>query len=215
MLRNLLDAPPYCRRVRSIYNDEMNPQAHKAEFREKKDEEVLKASFTYPYLFELIVERYEEAFLRKAKSIVFNEEAARDIVQDTFVKIYLYGRKFKPVEGAKFSSWAYKVLLNVCFHWYKKLKRENEFTSILDAEMEAVLPHDDRAEREQKLDRDYLLSMFSRLPETFARILRLYVVEDKDYKDIAKVEGVSEGAIKTRMHRAREMMRKISEDITY
>lgn len=193
----------------------MNPQAHKLQYREMKDEEILAASFKHPYLFELIVEKYEEAFIRKAKSIVFNEEAAQDIVQDTFVKIYLYGKKFKPVDGAKFSSWAYKVLINVCFQWYKKLKREKEFFSILDEDLEAVLPHDNREEQAQKLDRDYLESMFARLPETFARILRLYVTEGREYGDIAKVEGVSEGAIKTRMHRAREEMRKISKDITY
>ncbi|MDE1875131.1 MAG: RNA polymerase sigma factor [Patescibacteria group bacterium] len=197
----------------------MNPYQRKAEFQEKRDEDVLAASFKHPHLFELLVERYEEAFLRKARSVVRNEEAARDIVQDTFVKIYLYGRSFRPVEGARFSSWAYKVLMNVCFYWYKKMKRERDFFSALDEDMEAVLPHDDSAEREHKLDRDYLESMFSRLPETFARIMRLYVVEQKDYKEIAEVEGVSEGAIKTRMHRARaemrEIARKITEESTY
>lgn len=197
----------------------MNPHAHKAEFSQKTDEEVLAASFTYPHLFELIVERYESAFLRKAKSIVHNDEASFDIVQDTFVKIYLYGKKFRPVEGARFSSWAYKVLLNVCFHWYKKIKREHAFFSALDEDMEAVLPHDDSAEREAALDKEYLESMFSRLPETFARILRLYVVEGKDYKEIAEAEGVTEGAVKTRMHRARaqmkEIARKIMGDTTY
>jgi len=193
----------------------MNPQAHKAEFRQKADEDVLSASFKHPHLFELLVERYEEAFLRKARSVVHNDEVARDIVQDTFVKIYLYGKKFRPIEGARFSSWAYKVLMNVCFHWYKKMKREREFFSALEEDMEAVLPHDDREERAQKLDRDYLESMFARLPETFARILRLYVIEQKDYKEIAEVEGVTEGAVKTRMHRARAEMRKIAEDITY
>ncbi len=193
----------------------MNPHAHKVKFREERDEDVLSASFKYPYLFELLVERYEEAFIRKAKSVVRNDEAARDIVQDTFVKIYIYGKKFRPIEGARFSSWAYKVLMNVCFNWYKKMKRERQFFSVLDEDMEAVLPHDDRDERAQKLDRDYLESMFAHLPETFARILRLYVVDSKDYKQIAEVEGVSEGAIKTRMHRARAELRKISEDITY
>ncbi|MBX4209224.1 RNA polymerase sigma factor [Candidatus Parcubacteria bacterium] len=193
----------------------MNPHEQKAEFGQKRDEDVLAASFKYPHLFELLVERYEEAFLRKAKSIVRDDEAARDIVQDTFVKIYLYGRTFKPVEGARFSSWAYKVLMNVCFGWYKKMKREREFFSALDEDMEAVLPHDDSQERAQKLDRDYLESMFARLPETFARILRLYVVEGKDYKQIALAEGVTEGAVKTRMHRARAEMRKIGKDIAY
>lgn len=197
----------------------MNQFAHKAEFKDAKDEDVLSASFRYPYLFELLIERYEEAFLRKARSIVRNDEVARDVVQDTFVKIYLYGRSFKPVEGARFSSWAYKVLMNVCFRWYKKMKREREFFSALDEDMEAVLPHDDRGERSRELDRDYLESMFARLPETFARIMRLYVVEGKDYKQIASVEGVTEGAVKTRMHRARAQMkdiaRKIGEDTTY
>ena len=191
----------------------MNPHVHKAEFKEKRDEDVLSASFKYPYLFELLVERYEEAFLRKARSIVRNDEAARDVVQDTFVKIYLYGRKFRPVEGAKFSSWAYKVLMNVCFYWYKKMKREREFFSALDEDLEAVLPHDDSEERAQKLDRDYLESMFARLPETFARILRLYVFEGKDYKQIAEVEGVTEGAVKTRMHRARAAMKELAKDL--
>ncbi|HEU0081020.1 MAG TPA: RNA polymerase sigma factor [Candidatus Paceibacterota bacterium] len=190
----------------------MNPHAHKAEFREKRDEDVLAASFKYPYLFELLVERYEDAFLRKARSIVRNDEAARDIVQDTFVKIYLYGRSFRPVEGARFSSWAYRVLMNVCFQWYKKLKREREFFSALDDDLEAVLPTDDGGERDQRLDRDYLESMFSRLPETFARILRLYVSEGKDYKEIARIEGVTEGAIKTRMHRARAELKEMSKD---
>ncbi len=193
----------------------MNPQAHKAEFREKKDEDVLFASFKHPYLFEILVERYEDAFIRKAKSIVRNEEVALDVTQDTFVKIYLYGKKFKPVEGARFSSWAYRVLINTCFVWYKKVKREREFFSALDEEMESVLPHDDQGERVRMLDRDYLESMFSRLPETFARILRLYVIEAKDYGEIAVIEGVSENAIKVRMHRAKAEMRKISEDITY
>jgi len=193
----------------------MNPQLHKEECRLKKDEEILLTSFSYPYLFELLVEKYEAAFIRKAKSIVHNDEAAQDIVQDTFVKIYLYGRKFRPVEGAQFSSWAYKVLVNTCFVWYKKLKREKEFFTALDEDMEAVLPSDDSNEKAAYTDKDYLDSIFTRLPETFARILRLYVVEHKDYKQIAESEGVTEGAIKTRMHRARTEMRKISKDVTY
>jgi RNA polymerase sigma-70 factor, ECF subfamily len=196
-------------------NKDMNPALHKEEFRLKKDEDVLSAAFVYPYLFEILVERYETAFLRKAKSIVYSDEVAQDVVQDTFVKIYLYGKKFKPVEGAKFSSWAYKVLVNTCFVWYKKVKREKEFSVAFDADMEAVLPTDESAEKTASSDRDYLESIFTRLPETFARILRLYVIDHKDYKQIAEVEGVTEGAIKTRMHRARTEMRKISKDVTY
>lgn len=185
------------------------------EWEGRKDEDVLAESFNNPALFELLVNRHEEAFLRKARRIVKDEEVARDVVQDTFVKVYLYGRKFKPVEGAKFTSWAYRILINVCFLYYKKIKRDNEFSTLMDEELEAVLSYDDRDEKKQLMDRDYLESLFSRIPETFARVLRLYVMSGKNYREIAEVEGVSEGAIKTRVHRAREMMRKLVEKIQY
>lgn len=186
-----------------------------SEYRTKTDEEVLAKSYEVPRLFELLVSRHEEAFLRKAKHILKSPEAAQDVVQDTFVKIYMYGRNFKPVEGARFTSWAYRILINTCFLWYKKNKRDREFSTLIDEELEAVLPHDDKGERARMLDRDYLESLFAELPETFARILRLYVVDNKDYGEIAEIEKVSEGAIKTRMHRAREMMKELTEKIKY
>ncbi len=191
----------------------MNMLEHKQSFEGRLDEEVLKASFAHPHLFEIIVSRYEAAFLRKAMHIVRHEEAAKDIVQDTFVRIYVYGRKFRPVEGATFSSWAYKILTNVCFLWYKKLKREREFFSIMDEEVAAAVPQDDSTEREQRLDRDYLESLFSRVSETFGRILRLYVMEGKDYRQIAEAEGTTEAAIKVRMHRARKELQEASKHI--
>ena len=186
-----------------------------SEYRTKTDEEVLAKSYDVPRLFELLVMRHEEAFLRKAKHILKSSEAAQDVVQDTFVKIYMYGRNFKPVEGARFTSWAYRILINTCFLWYKKNKRDREFSTLIDEELEAVLPHDDKDERARMLDRDYLESLFAELPETFARILRLYVIDNKDYGEIAAIEKVSEGAIKTRMHRAREMMKELTEKIKY
>lgn len=186
-----------------------------SEYRTKTDEEVLAKSYEEPRLFELLVMRHEEAFLRKAKYILKSQESAQDVVQDTFVKIYMYGRNFKPVEGARFTSWAYRILINTCFLWYKKNKRDREFSTLIDEDLEAVLPHDDKGERASMLDRDYLESLFAELPETFARILRLYVVDNKDYREIAMIENVSEGAIKTRMHRAREMMKELTKKITY
>jgi DNA-directed RNA polymerase specialized sigma24 family protein len=71
---------------------------------ERSDEEILAASVVHPSLFALLVRKYEEPFLRKARSIVHDEIAAEDIVQEAFTKIYLNAKKFKTVEGATFSS---------------------------------------------------------------------------------------------------------------
>ena len=82
--------------------------------KEAKDEEILALSQIEPDIFELIIARYESAFIRKAKSILTNDEDAQDVVQEAFVKIYVAGKRFKVVEGASFSSWGYKMSDTLC-----------------------------------------------------------------------------------------------------
>jgi RNA polymerase sigma-70 factor (ECF subfamily) len=186
------------------------------EFQHLKDEEILAESYKNPVLFEVLVDRHQVAFLRKARKIVRTDEAATDVVQDTFVKIYMYGKKFRPVEGAQFTSWAYRILINTCYAWYKKAKKDREFTTAFDEDLEAVIPDESHvvAGREAS-DTDYVMSLVERLPDTFSSVLRLYVLEGKNYREIAEREGVTEGAIKTRVHRAKEMLRDLSKTITY
>src|SRR3989338_3468703 len=108
---------------------------------ERSDEEILALSVSKPDLFSILVDRYQESFLRKANHIIKNDpETAGDLVQDTFVKIYLNAPKFKIVEGATFKSWGYKILINTCFTKYKKLKNERVFLNDLDPEIQELVP---------------------------------------------------------------------------
>ncbi|MEI6297041.1 MAG: RNA polymerase sigma factor [bacterium] len=178
--------------------------------KDKKDEEILALSVNSPSLFSLIVDRYEEAFLRKARGIIGNTEDAHDIVQETFTKIYLNASRFKVVEGATFKSWAYKILMNVTFTWYGKLKKDREATMRLDPEFEEIIP-DARAssEFEKESVKDYVISVLVRMPETFSKVLRFYFIEGRSQKEIADAEGVSVEAIKTRMCRAKKEFKKM------
>ena len=90
---------------------------------ELSDEEVLMRSASEPWLFAVILERYQEAFLRKARTIVRSEQDAEDVVQETFTKVYVHASKFEVREGAKFSSWAYTILTNTCLTRYAKNAR--------------------------------------------------------------------------------------------
>jgi RNA polymerase sigma-70 factor, ECF subfamily len=90
------------------------------------DEDVLRASIISPEVFEVLLERYEEAFLRKAKHIVYSHEDAQEVVQDTFTRIYIYADKFIPQTGASFSSWAYSILIHQCFTRYAKIKKNGQ-----------------------------------------------------------------------------------------
>ena len=185
------------------------------EYRDKKDEDVLLASFGNPSLFEIIVERYEKAFIRRASSVLGNRETVEDIVQDTFVKIYVHGKKFCRREGAQFSSWAYKILMNTCFSWIKKMKRERKFFVSFDDELEAITPDESTLPASSRFNTDYLISLFTRLPDTLARVLYLYVAEGKTYKTIAEDEATSENAIKVRMYRVKHELKKLASEIPY
>src|SRR3989344_6165705 len=87
-----------------------------------KDEAILSASLRNPNLFGVLVDRYQEAFLRAAQRVVKTREDAEDIVQETFAKIYKNAKKFKKQAGIEFKSWAYKVLVNTSFSHYQRLK---------------------------------------------------------------------------------------------
>ena len=89
-----------------------------------KDEEILAASLEKPALFRILVARYQEAFIRKALGILRQREEAEDIVQETFVKIYFNGKKFKKMEDVEFKSWAYKILVNTAISRYRKISKK-------------------------------------------------------------------------------------------
>jgi RNA polymerase sigma-70 factor (ECF subfamily) len=175
-----------------------------------RDEEVLVASLSHPSLFALLVRKYEEPFLRKARSIVHDETAAEDIVQEAFTKIYLNAKKFKVVEGASFSSWGYRILINTALTHYMKRKREAGQRVELDPEIMELLP--DKSEHFQKKEfGDEVASILSKMPPVFARALSSFFLEGKTQEEIAHTEGVSVGAIKTRVHRAKKEFRKMYE----
>lgn len=177
------------------------------------DEEILAASIKHPSLFALLVRKYEEPFLRKAIGIVREKEAAEDIVQEAFTKIYLNAKKFKVVEGAQFSSWGYRILINTALTHYARRKRRSGAEFGLDEEIWALIPDRNLRQFEKKELTDLVASVLSRMPAPMSRALSLFFIEGKTQEEIAKTEGLSVGAVKTRVHRAKAEFKRIYETI--
>jgi len=178
------------------------------------DEEVLLASVSHPSLFARLVQKYEEPFLRKAISIVREREAAEDIVQETFTKIYLNAKKFKTVEGASFSSWGYRILINTALTHYARRKRRGERVVVLDEEIWNLIPDKSLRQFERKETEDLVVSVLSRMSPLFAKALSGFFLEGKSQEELAQEEGVSVGAIKTRVHRAKHEFRELYKLLT-
>jgi DNA-directed RNA polymerase specialized sigma24 family protein len=70
----------------------------------------------------------------------------------------------------------------------------------------------DESEVENKFSLDSALYLLSKLPETLQKTARIYFMEEKGYDEIAKAENSSEGAIRVRIHRAKEAMKEIAKE---
>lgn len=175
------------------------------------DEEILAKSQSAPWLFSLLVERYHEPFLRKAQSIVRNPLDAEEIVQDAFTKIYVHADKYEPQSGAKFSSWAYRILMNTAFTRYQKLIKDGQRFSNIDPEYEQLFGEMKEHSGFQE-KRDGIERILERLPEHFAIVLRLHYLERWSHQDIAVETGENAGTIKARIHRAKAAFKKEGKD---
>lgn len=176
------------------------------EYVEASDADVLAASRQDPTAFVVLVKRYESAFLRKAQTILYSREDAEEVVQDTFTRIYLYADRYRPQDGAVFTSWAYAILTNLAFTRYQKLKKHRARTIDLDPEAYERLRDDSEFEEDLTI-RDQVVMALAKLPEAASRILKLQFLEGKTQEEIAQVEGMSVGAVKTRVHRAKKLLK--------
>ncbi len=173
-----------------------------------QDEDLLRLSVGNPAVFGVLVDRYQAAFLRKAHRVLRNHEDAEDAVQEAFTKIYVNTARFQPQEGATFGSWGYKILLNTCFTLHQKRKRTSSKRVFLEDEVFYNLSDKTEERKEAELG-DLVATLLSHLPKKLHRVLHLHFIMGYRQQEIAEMEGETVGAIKTRMFRAKQELKKI------
>lgn len=170
------------------------------------DEEVLRVAQKHPDAFAVLVSRYEDAFLRKARGILYSREDAEEVVQDTFTRIYVYADRYRPQEGASFSSWAYAILTRLAFTRYQKLRKHRARNQELDPEAYERFGEEDAFMEDLSIRSEVLVAL-ARIPEAASRVLRLQFIEGKSQEEIAELEGSTVSAVKTRVHRAKKLFK--------
>ena len=150
--------------------------------------------------------------------MVGNPEDARDLLQESYLSAFRNLKSFQG--GSAFSTWLYRIATN---HALMKLRRKNPETVGLDEI--AVPTHEELKQRTitdwaldpnqamlRKEVRQVLDRAIQSLPPTYRSVALLRDVEDLSTAETAEVLGISEGAVKTRLHRARLALReKLSE----
>jgi RNA polymerase sigma-70 factor (ECF subfamily) len=149
--------------------------------------------------FDELFERYKEAIYSVCYRFVRNEEDARDLTQDTFIKIY---RNIKNFNGkSKFFTWIYRIAVNTCISFRRKSRNEEEFNNSISKEPERNIPL-------KKAIDDALSKLPSRQRMTF--ILRHY--EGYTFEEISEIMGISTGAAKANHFQAVKKLRIYLKD---
>lgn len=176
------------------------------------DEELARRALGDDYqAFEEILNRYQDKAYRLAWGLVKNDAEAQDVVQEAFLNIH---RKLDSFEGsAKLGSWIYRIVVNQALMRLRKTKRRAE-VGIDDAAVEVgsevgafsgQAPWQVRADEaaQNRELRQQILAAVDSLDPKYQAVFVLREVEGLPHAEIAEILGLTVGAVKTRLHRAR------------
>lgn len=159
--------------------------------------------------FDALVERYQQRAYRLAWSIVRDGEDARDLSQEAFLRLYQVAGTFE--RRAKFSTWFYRILVNLCLdhrrrhQWWRRIVRGSDDGNMLDRQPALDPPPVDAIVRDEAMSR--LWHEVDRLsPQQRAAVL--LQVEGLPTSEIAEILKCSEATVRVHLHRALTTLRK-------
>jgi RNA polymerase sigma-70 factor, ECF subfamily len=162
--------------------------------------------------FSRIVREYEDLVFSLALRLLQHPEDARDAAQESFLKVYRQLGEFRG--ESRFSTWLYRIVVNTCLDLARKRKRERS-RSILqrpdDAQFLERLPDREPVPEAAVIDREIrltLLEAINELPDKYRIPLILHVQQRLSYQETAEILGLSVKTVGTRIHRAKERLRR-------
>lgn len=153
--------------------------------------------------FEQLYDRYADKVYRKCLSFVKDDAKAEDFTHDIFLKLVLNLSSYR--ETAKFSTWLYSITYNYCIDQTRIAKKYSEVG--LDENYD-VSDNDNDAEISEFEAQHLNKAMQQILPEEKS-ILMMKYQDDLTIKEISESLEISESAVKMRLLRAKEKLRKI------
>lgn len=155
---------------------------------------------------ELVRATYADAYTL-AYRLTGNEEDARDVVQDAYLRAYKGLKRFRG--DAAFNTWMYRITANCASSHLVRRRRDRHDVLTDDHAVADIRPGVDPESRvSATADRELLHDALQSLPDDMRAVVVLRDVYDLPHEAIAAELGISEGAAKVRLHRARKRLRE-------
>jgi len=156
--------------------------------------------------FEQIVKKYEKKVATTVIGMLGNTQAADDVGQETFIRLYKYLDKFR--EDAALGTYLTRIAINLSLNELKRRKRRNMF--FLDADENAPdystnLNDSMNASEEREL----VQNAIQKLEPNFRAVLTLRLIEGYSTQETADLLGLPQGTVLSRLSRAQKKLKEI------
>jgi len=146
--------------------------------------------------FNAIVDRYQQRLFRMAETLLGNEEDARDISQEAFMKAYLNLKSFR--EDSSLFTWLYRIVYNLSI---SHLRRKKIISFLSFDTQDEVMELDSKDPNpgevyERKKVMEAVTTALGSLPPKQRAVFTLRQIEGLTHREIAGIMGITEGAVK-------------------
>jgi len=160
--------------------------------------------------FAQLVTRYEGRVYNLALRYCGDVHEAGDLAQEAFLRVYRGLSGFRGT--ARFSTWLYRIVINVCRDWERKRRRRPTvaWPTVDDGDRPKDLPDPAPGPEEVSADNELrrrVVQEIAQLPQEYRQAVLLRDVQDLSYGEIAHILQVSVGTVKSRIHRGRAALR--------
>ncbi|TXE08924.1 sigma-70 family RNA polymerase sigma factor [Algoriphagus aquimarinus] len=145
--------------------------------------------------------------------LTFDEDDAKDLVQDTYLKAYRFINSFE--QGTNAKAWLFRILKNSFINEYRKKSKQP--TKVDYQEVETYYNSDDvhyqstsdlRAESVKDMLGDEISNALNSLAVDFRTVIILCDLEGFTYEEMAKILDIPIGTVRSRLHRARNLLKE-------
>ncbi len=168
------------------------------------------------FLYEVIIRRYNPYLFKIGRSYGYNHQDTEDLMQETYLNAYANLNKFENRSSLK--TWLVKIMLNNCYQKKQRLTYKNEIPSKI-FEQENVLPmfsNSNMDTSKQILNNELshiLENALQKIPEDYRMVFSLRELNGMSTIETSEVLNISETNVKTRLNRAKNMLRDEIEKI--
>jgi RNA polymerase sigma-70 factor (ECF subfamily) len=153
--------------------------------------------------FEELVERTQRQVFTLAYRLVGDRHEAEDVAQESYLRAFRSLGGFR--EDARFETWLYRIVTNVAM---TQLRKRGRFGVLLSEDRENTSPEPEVRPVDEVIERDELRRALAELPPATRSIVVLKDVYGFSVQEIATETGLTEGAVKLRLHRARKRLKE-------